>query len=297
MLVDGNSIVLKGVAWSPFGVGQSAQQGSPDFTGFVERDAELMAELGINVVRTYSTIRDRFVLDTLWQHGIFVIMTVFYDSGYGHSATSAVENICGIMDHPAILMWAVTNEPNYYYVGGDWIADAREVIAAIKNIDTSRPITLSHGELPSVSLIDQLPQVDVWSANVYRGTSFGSLFTDWGARSSKPFFISEYGVDSYSSTLGREDQETHAMEVQLMASEVAAAATSGANAFILGGIYFEFSDEWWKYAGGSADIHDTASSWTAGGGYADLQMHEEWFGLVDVDRNKKQAFEAFARIF
>jgi len=298
LLVDGAPLVLKGVAWSPFAVGSSPHLGhAPDFAGFVDSDARLMQEAGINVVRTYFPIGDRAVLDVLWRHGIHVVMTVFYDSGYGHSAATAVERVCAVNDHPAIIMWAVTNEPNYYYVGVDWVADAQEVIAAVKAADGSRPVTLPHGELPPPHIIEKLPSVDVWSANMYRGVTFGGAWREWTTRSSKPFFVAEYGADSYSSVLGREDQQTHADEVRLMAREVASASAEGGGdgAAVLGGIYFAFADEWWKYSGGAPDVHDERSSWTAGGGYADLQMHEEWFGLVDVHRQKKLAFAAYAQ--
>lgn len=299
VLVDGAPLRLNGVAWSPFAVGASPHRGdAPDFAGFVDADAQLMSEAGVNVIRTYYPIRERAVLDALWRRGLHVIMTVFYDSGYGHSAATAVEHVCAVRDHPAVIMWAVTNEPNYYYAGADWIGDAREVIAAIHAADSSRPVTLPHGELPPLSTLEQLGGVDVWSANLYRGVTFGGAFGAWSALSAKPFFVAEYGADSFSAALGREDQPTHAEEVRQLASAVATASTaaggSGAPS-VLGGVYFSFADEWWKYAEGSPNVHDGVSSWTAGGGYADLQMHEEWFGLVDVRRQKKLAFAAFAQ--
>jgi hypothetical protein len=75
-----------------------------------------------------------------------------------------------------------------------------------------------------------------------------------------------------------------------MASEVAgrAAALGGP---CVGGVLFEWADEWWKFRGGSPSVHDTTASWTAGGGYSDLSMHEEHFGLVTVDRMPKASLQ------
>lgn len=68
----------------------------------------------------------------------------------------------------------------------------------------------------------------------------GSLFMDYQARSTKPLLLSEYGADSYSSHLGREDQATQAGEVAAMAQAVAdnAAASGGVAA---GGMVFEWA--------------------------------------------------------
>ena len=41
------------------------------------------------------------------------------------------------------------------------------------------------------------------------------------ALSTKPLFIAEYGVDSYSSSLQAEDQTTHAAEITQLAAEIA----------------------------------------------------------------------------
>ena len=61
-------------------------------------------------------------------------------------------------------------------------------------------------------------------------------------QSDKPWFVSEYGVDSYSSSLQAEDQTTHATEVTLLLNEISgASAASGGT--VLGGFYFEWNGE------------------------------------------------------
>ena len=108
-------------------------------------------------------------------------------------------------------------------------------------------------------MLAQLPHVDVWGFNVYRGASFGSLFSEWAARSEKPMWLSEYGVDSYSSVVRSENQTKQAEEVGGLAAEIVSnAATTGG--VCCGGAIFSWADEWWKYHSGEADVHDANHS-------------------------------------
>ena len=49
-----------------------------------------------------------------------------------------------------------------------------------------------------------VPALDIWGANVYRGNSFGTLFTDSSPATQKPLLILEYGIDAYDNTRGTE---------------------------------------------------------------------------------------------
>ena len=57
----------------------------------------------------------------------------------------------------------------------------------------------------------------------------------------------------------------------------------------VGGIVFEWSDEWWKMSESNRDswwVHDTSASWGMGAYAFDAKagknMNEEWFGLVGL---------------
>ena len=106
---------MKGVAWSPVALGKVPWTHGADFLGTVAEDAALMADAGINVVRTYGPITDIEVLDVLWDHGISVMMTVFY--GYDETPQSAAAQMCALKSHPAIMGWVVGNEWNYNNLG------------------------------------------------------------------------------------------------------------------------------------------------------------------------------------
>ena len=58
---------------------------------------------------------------------------------------------------------------------------------------------------------------------------------------------------------------------------------------------FSFADEWWKYSGGNWSEHDTQASWQ-NGNYVDPHMNEEWWGLVDVHRQPRQAFTVYGQL-
>lgn len=141
--VGGAPVFLKGVAWSPFNASRSPNLGHPpDFSGFVAQDAALMQAAGVNVVRTYAPTLDRATLDILWAHNIWVILTVFLDAGYGDTAFTAVSHVCSHKSHPAVLMWAVANEPNYYAVSATYESDIAAAVTAVQAADASRPVAV-----------------------------------------------------------------------------------------------------------------------------------------------------------
>jgi len=296
ILVGDTPIHMKGVAWSPTPIGQGPGGGGTDFAGYVEEDAALMKAAGINVLRTYGPIHDTAVLDTLWEHGISVLMTVFY--GYSDTVDSAVDHVCALKEHPAILAWVVGNEWNYNNLGTgvsftDAVATVGEVVAAIQANDATRPVSTIYGWLPTGSVLDSLSHVDIWGLNVYTGISFDNVFNDWEGLSDKPMYFGEYGMDAYNGLTNQVDESAQATCVQALTAQIHANASVNDSGVCAGGMVFEFNDEWWKYTGGSWWEHDTVKSWD-NGSYSDPFMHEEWWGLVDIDRNTRAAYDAFA---
>ena len=297
-LYQGESLLhWKGVAWNPYGVNEGPGANPPPWRDAVDQDTELMVSAGIDTVRTYGVIPDREVLDTLHARGIGVLMTVFY--GYGDTPTTAVSNVCSLKDHPAIIGWLVGNEWNYNNlgrnVGFDEAADAVEqVVRAIKLNDNTRPVSTVYGGLPEMGLLACMSEVDVWGLNVYTGASFGSLFEQWAARSQKPMYFGEYGADAFDTRIGAENETYQADIVGTLTSEIHAHSVR-VGGVCTGGMVFEFSDEWWKFSGGSWGGHDTQSSWE-NGAYADAGMQEEWWGLVRMDRTPRDALTRYGTL-
>ena len=298
LLVGGTSHHIKGVNWSPIPKGQAPGAGGADFAGYVDQDAQLMADAGINVVRTYGPILDTAVLDKLWAHGITVLMTVYY--GYSDTPDSAVANVCAVKSHPAILGWVVGNEWNYTNLAKDIsfdqaVDEVQAVVAAIQLNDSTRPVSTVYGGLPPASVIQKLSNVDLWGSNHYPGLSFGNFFSEWAALSPKPLYLAEYGADAYDGTKGAVDEQTQADIVSGLTQEIHANASINGSGVCAGGVVFEFNDEWWKKDGGSWTEHDTDASWQ-NGAYPDPNMNEEWWGLVDIDRKPRKAYEAYKEL-
>jgi hypothetical protein len=300
IFVDGAAFHIRGVCWNPVPRG-GAHPADLDFAGAAEQDLPLMAAAGVNAVRTYEPLTDRTVLDALYAAGIRVLNTV-YPYG-GNSVDSAVAAVDSVKDHPALLMWVVGNEWNYNGLYVDLphaaaLARVNEVAAAIRAADPAHPISTVYGELPSADTLAAMPDIDVWGLNVYRGIGFGMLFEDFAARSSKPFYLAEYGADAWNANIGSEDLESQAEAVSALTELIwqhgAAHSASGTCA---GGTVFEWADEWWKDASGSRDAHDVGGIAPGGGPYPDQTFNEEWWGLVDVDRRPRPAYHALAAVY
>lgn len=305
--IDGRSLLLnssrykiKGVAWNPVPVGGS-HPNDLDFSGYADIDIPLMQDMGINTVRTYEPILDTVVLDKLHAAGIKVINSAYTWGGNDVSSVDAVVN--AVKGHPAILMWSVGNEWNYngLYFGLDHSTSAERVNAVaqrIKTLDPDTPVATVYGELPSPGLVDQLNHVDVWAINVYRGISFGDLFDRWHAISDKPMFIGEYGADAYNANNNSVgggvgyDPESQSVAVVALTQEIFDNFVSedafGNQRGVIGGTFFEWADEWWK--AGDPSRQDTGGVAPGGGPYPDATFNEEYWGIVDIDRNQRCGF-------
>jgi hypothetical protein len=260
-----------------------------------------MVELGVNVVRTYEPLLDRAVLDKLEQAGIRVIDSI-YPWG-GSPADVVIERVRAVKDHPAILFWSLGNEWNYngLYTGlspQDSMARLNQAARLVKSEDTQHPVATIYGELPDAAVLAAMPDIDVWGLNAYRGISFGNLFDDWQSSSDKPMFIAEYGADAYNANTPAYDPESQSQAVVALTAEILdhASATSG-DGVTLGGTLFEWADEWWKDEAGSLDAQDVGGIAPGGGPYPDQVFNEEWWGLVDIERTPRPAFDALRGLF
>jgi len=295
LLVNGRPFHMKGICWNPVGKGNVHPQ-DLDFTGFVDRDSAIMQDAGINTVRPYEPITDRSVLDTFYQRGIYVVNAAY--SWGGAPAQSAANAVNAVKDHPAIIMWAVGNEWNYnglYY--GMSFNDARariaEVVDVIKAADPNHPVSTVYGELPDWNTLNILSRVDVWGINAYRGISMGNLYNDWKYRSPKPMYFGEYGADAWDARFNAPGLTAQADATRELTNEIIrnSAVTGGV---CMGGMIFEFADEWWKDGSGSPNRHDTGGVAPGGGPHPDMTFNEEWWGLLDINRMPRPAFWAFA---
>lgn len=298
ILVNNSVYTIKGICYHPVPKGSNMVSFSN-----LKEDLTLMKEAGINTIRVYAPITEKAVLDQIQEAGLKVII------GFGYNQDGKFDILSGTFanyintfkNHPAILFWELGNEYNYHpeWFGGaieNWYRTLNDAAAMIHQIDPSHPVATAHGELPDAKALSLCPNIDVWGLNVYRWDNPESIFSEWAAVSSKPMYLSEAGADSYmSAKMNGYDQGSNEK------------AQADATKNILDDIFrhpnicsgvalFAFVDEWWK--AGNNNTQDPGG-WAPNSSSVpfDGTPNEEYWGIVDIERNKKMAFEVVKEKF
>ncbi len=292
ILIGGVPLHIKGVCWNPVPKGAEHPSGI-DFSGLAGLDIPLMQAAGINAVRTYEPLLDQTVLDQLAAAEIYLIQSVF---PAGNDPNVVVDRVMATRDHPAILMWAIGNEWNYngFYADVPFeqaVSNIETAVELIRSIDQLHPITTIYGELPTADLVDELDGIDVWGINAYRGLTFDGLIEDYAEVSSKPLFLAEFGADAWDSRgEGSYNPEAQAEATEALLTELRDKSIRyGDDGIVSGGTIFEWADEWWK--AGNPSVQDLGGIAPGGGPHPDASFNEEWWGLVDVDRIPRPAYD------
>ena len=291
ILVDGAPYLITGICYSPVPKGRSQRS----FDTLTE-DLALMVEAGVNTIRVYSPIDDKAVLDEIDAAGLKVIMGFGYRQAGSfdiHSGT-ITNYINKYKSHPAILIWELGNEYNYHpewFEGdlGSWYTALNDAAGMIHQNDKSHPVSTAHGELPNALALTSCPNIDVWGMNVYRWDDPVDLFSEWKSASSKPMYLSETGADSYMTVKGHGYKQGVNQEAQADATKDILKVIFKNRDVCSGVTLFSFSDEWWK-AGKPWSQNPGGSAPNSGGVPYDGDANEEHWGIVDIDRNKKEAF-------
>ncbi len=292
ILVSNSNYIIKGICYNPVAKGQN-------FRSFdnISADLKMMQEAGINTIRVYSPIDNIKVLDQIDDAGIKVIIGFGYNQSGNFDILSGtfVNYIKKYKDHNAILMWELGNEYNYHpeWFGDDiknWYSALNNAAKATKDVDNNHPVTTAHGELPDNTALELCDEIDVWGMNVYRWDDPEEIFGQWESVSTKPMYLSEAGADSYMVAAANnyhkgENQQAQADAVRNILDDVFRFPN------ICSGVtLFSFADELWK--AGNNDIQDPGG-WApnSSGVPYDGTANEEYWGILDVDGNKKLAFD------
>ena len=300
ILLNGERYLIRGICYSPVPKGETGRSFET-----LTQDLELMKEAGINTIRVYSPIDDKAVLDEIHAAGLKVIMGIGYNTAgkdFDIISGSFVDYVNQYKDHPAILMWDLGNEYNYHpewFERSDinvWYKALNDAAGIIHETDPSRPVTTAHGELPKAWVLAACPNADVWGMNAYRWDHPAELFAEWEELSEKPMFLSESGADSYMKIESDgyaqgENQKAQADAVANILKEVFR------NRDVCSGVsLFSFTDGWWK-AGNPAVQDPGGSAPNSSGVPYDGAPNEEYWGIVDIDRNPKAAFDVVKQIY
>lgn len=298
ILVNNIPYQIKGICYHPVPKGSDKRS----FEN-LSQDLALMVEAGINTIRVYAPIDNKAVLDEIDAAGIKVIIGFGYNQNGNFDILSGsfINYIKTYKNHSAILFWELGNEYNYHpeWFDGDiknWYIALNNAADLIHQTDANHPVATAHGELPDSLAFTLSPNIDIWGINIYRWDNPKSFFAEWSAVSAKPMYFSEAGADSYM-TIAKDKYEQGPNEK----------AQADATKNILNGVFsdpeicsgvtlFAFSDEWWK--AGSLDTQDPGG-WApnSSGVPYDGTPNEEYWGIVDINRNKKEAFEIVKKAY
>jgi len=281
-------------------------------------DFKLMKDMGVNTLRVYNQPFkvDKELMRELYEnYGIRVILGDFlgkYALGSGASWTpgtdynneeqkknmmkSVLDMVNEYKDEPFVLMWLLGNENVYGYAcNADKDPDAfykfaNEVSLAIKQIDTDHPVAVGGGDILFLDrFAKNSPDIDVYGTNAYRGDyGFGYIWKQAKEIADKPVLITEYGCPAFYE--GKSLDEAEELQAQYHSEawddiERNAAFGNGAGNAI-GGVAFEWLDEWWKAY--EPFVHDSKGLWA--GPFPDGYMHEEWLGVCGQGDGKNSPY-------
>ncbi len=299
ILVNDTPYVIKGICYHPVPKGSSNKR---DFSNLKE-DILLMKEAGINTVRVYAPIDDEKVLDALAKAKIKVIIGFGYNQNGNYDMVSGtfINYVNKYKNHNAILMWELGNEYNYHpeWFSGDlknWYKALNNAALLIKKNDSNHLVTTAHGDLPDALALKYTPNIDVWGMNVYRWDKPGSIYKEWEAISDKPMYLSEAGGDSYMTISKAGYEKGENQKAQADANATILKEVFENNKIGSGVTLFSFTDGWWK--AGDYDKQDPGG-WApnSSGVPYDGTPNEEYWGIVDIDRNKKQTFNVVQKAY
>lgn len=298
LLLNGKDYFIKGICYHPVQKGQTKRS----FEG-LDRDLSLMREANINTVRVYSPIEDITVLDRFHHSGIKLIIGFGYnqEGQFDIRSGSFIEYIKKFKDHPAILMWELGNEYNYHpeWFEGDiqnWYGALSEAAELIHLTDVNHPVSTAHGEIPDSLALANIKHIDIWGLNIYRWDMPETVVSEWQMLSKLPFYYSEVGSDSYMKIAKNGFKQGVNEDAQAEANTKIIDAILNNYSNVAGLTLFSFVDGWWK--AGHPEQQDVGG-WApnSSGVPYDGTPNEEFWGMVDINRNKKKTFDVVKRKF
>lgn len=305
--VNGEDYFIKGMVWSYSPRGQNYTynlfgQSDDMIRRILDYDFGLMADAGINTIRSFTMLPPEWVEYVYREHGIMTVINPLMGrygynidgkwvpfTDYSDPRTREVlkrdmaDFVRRYKDVPGVLMFAFGNESNYGLswssfeiedlpVGEQNTAKARylyslyeEVIQEGKSIAPEHLFSIVNGDIQYIDLIKELtPSLDILGSNVYRGPTFTDLWARVDAELDLPVVFFEFGSDAFNAREFQEDQYNQALILKDQWQEMYNKSWgNGEEGNAIGAFVFEWRDEWWKYLQiERLDIQDTNASWS-----------------------------------
>ena len=291
IIVNNNPYFIKGVCYHPVSKGDTKRS-----FDFLDKDLALMREAGINTIRLYEPVDDIVVLDKIEAAGMRLIIGFGYNQNgiFDIASGSYIDYVKKYKSHKAILIWELGNEYNYHpeWFDGDvknWYDALNSATNLIHLEDPNHPVSTAHGDVPSIQALALNPNLDLWGLNVYRWDKPQSALKKWKQISSKPVYLSEVGADSYMKISNAGFEQGENQKAQATANDNIIDAVLS-HAHIVSGLFvFSFTDGLWK--AGNPDKQDVGGLAPKSSGVPyDGAPNEEFWGIVDINRNKKETY-------
>ncbi len=311
LYIDGNAFPVHGVSYNPTPIGQTAGAVLQLSGCLYARDFPLMPLAGINTVRLYGRVPagESVLWRELQDNHLYVLAGFPLDAYYDPQATLSADDDAGrtlrskiiedlrqyarqLQNSKRVIALIFGNEvtANYHthFAGNprDFYTLVQEAANMLQSeFGSAAPLLTTavadNGDIgqPALAARDSdLPGLAFWSVNVFRGQSFRGLFDELRGKTAKPVLIAAFGIDAFDNTLQREDADSQAAAVHSLARELAR-EMARPDSRALGGVWFSWSDEWWR-GGPDASRHGTAGSLQDG--FPDGVINPGWFGLFGL---------------
>ncbi len=298
VFMNSNPYLIKGVCYHPVPIGSDQR----NFEN-LEKDLNLMQKAGINTLRVYEPISDIDVLNKIDASGLKIIIGFGYnqEGNFDILSGSFLDYIDMYKNHNAILFWELGNEYNYHPEWFDndisnWYHALNKAANLIHKHDPLHPVSTAHGELPDSMALTLCPSIDIWGMNVYRWDNPEELFSQWESVSTKPMYLSEAGADSYMTIANNGYDQGENEKAQADATRHILDDVFNHTKVCAGVTLFAFVDEWWK-AGSNGTIDPGGFAPNSSGVPYDGTANEEYWGIVDIYRQPKQAYHVVGEIY
>ncbi len=217
------------------------------------------------------------------------------------------QKVLDLKDEPFVLMWLLGNENNMPVdnLGVNatrtnaelyperYAQFLNEVAAMIHELDPNHPVAVGNLGTGLMEYYDQYAsEIDILGVNSYPGKSgFGTLWGDVKRKFDRPVLITEYGADVYDENLQTPNEEGQRDYYLGNLRDIVFNQAGGlyeGNA--IGGVVFEYLDEWWKDSQGHS-VFEQQHKPQFSAAFFDGYDHEEWFGIVGQGSGDHSPFE------
>ena len=289
-------------------------------------DFKLLKEMGCNTIRLFNTLdlNKELLRDLYRTYGIRVIIcdplgayTVHSGADWnrGTDYTSPIQRkrmkeavrktVLECKDEDWLFGYILGNENNLPsdYTGVNasrtradthakvYAEFLNEVAEMIHRLDPEHPVGVGNWGLGLVEFYARYaPELDFIGVNDYPGINgFGSLWIRVRALIDRPVLITEFGCDAYATEKGV-DEDVQALYHQNSWEDImynTAGAPGEGNA--IGGLVFEWLDEWWKDTRGDP-LNRQNTAPTVEMAFPDGWSQEEWLGIAGQGNGNSSPF-------